>query len=289
MLALDRCEGHDLRHPFLAVLAHGVPQHLAAPAHVEVHVDVGHLLARRVQEALEHQPILDRVHADDAQAVRHDRAGRAAATRAAAHTVRFRVRDQIGDDQEIRGEPHGRDRRQLELDPLTHLVGERVAVSRRSALIRQATQVRVDALTGRRLEDGQPLDAHLQRDVASLGDLEGGVTRVRVVTEQRAHLLGRLQEELFGVEFEAARLVDRRAGLDAQQDIVNGRVSLVRVVEIVRREQPHAGPSRDVYQVREHGVLVGEAVVLQLDEEVVGAEDLAVLADDLRRLLDLAL
>ena len=70
---------------------------------------------------------------------------------------------------------------------------------------------------------------------------------------------------------------------------MNGRVSLVGVVEIVRREQPRAGPSRDIDQVREHGVLVGEAVVLQLDEEVVGTEDLAVLADDLRRLLDLAL
>ena len=60
-------------------------------------------------------------------------------------------------------------------------------------------------------------------------------------------------------------------------------------MKIVGREQPRSGATRDVDQVREHDLLVGEAVVLQLDEEIVGTEDLAVLADDLRRLLDLAL
>ena len=47
----------------------GVADHLAAVTLVEVHVDIGHLLAPRVQEPLEQQVVADRVDVDYAQAV----------------------------------------------------------------------------------------------------------------------------------------------------------------------------------------------------------------------------
>ena len=68
---LDRRERDDLGDMIGAVALGCVTDHLAAPAFVEVHVDVGHLLAARVQEALEEQVVSDRVDVDDAQAVRH--------------------------------------------------------------------------------------------------------------------------------------------------------------------------------------------------------------------------
>ena len=66
---LDGREGHDLRHPVRAVALGGVADHLAPVALVEVHVDVGHLLAPRVQEAFEEQVVADRVEIDDPEAV----------------------------------------------------------------------------------------------------------------------------------------------------------------------------------------------------------------------------
>jgi len=46
-----------------------VLDHVAPVALVEVHVDVGHLDAARVEEALEEQVVLDRVEVDDLEAV----------------------------------------------------------------------------------------------------------------------------------------------------------------------------------------------------------------------------
>ena len=74
---LDGGERDDLRHVVVAVALRGVLDHLPAVAGVEVHVDVGHLLAARVQEPFEQEVVLDRVDVDDAQTERHAGSGRA--------------------------------------------------------------------------------------------------------------------------------------------------------------------------------------------------------------------
>ena len=82
-LRLDRGVGDDLRDPVLAVLLGDVADHLAAPALVEVHVDVGHRDALGVEEPLEDQLVLDRVEVGDAQDVGDERARRRPAAGAA--------------------------------------------------------------------------------------------------------------------------------------------------------------------------------------------------------------
>src|SRR2546430_3329213 len=67
---------------------------------VEVHVDVGHLLAARVQEALEQQVVPDGVDVDDAQAERDARARRAPPPRAHPDAAGPRV------PHEVRSEEH---------------------------------------------------------------------------------------------------------------------------------------------------------------------------------------
>ncbi len=76
---LDGGERDDLGHVVAAVALGGVADHLVAIAGVEVHVDVGHRDAARVEEPLEQQVVLDRVEVGDPQAVGHRAAGRAAA------------------------------------------------------------------------------------------------------------------------------------------------------------------------------------------------------------------
>ena len=68
---LDGREGDDLGHVVAAVALGRVLDHLAAVALVEVHVDVGHLLAARVEEPLEEQVVADGVEVDDLEAVGH--------------------------------------------------------------------------------------------------------------------------------------------------------------------------------------------------------------------------
>ena len=59
-----------------AVALGGVADHLVAVAGVEVHVDVGHLLAPGVEEALEQQVVADRLQVGEPEHVRHHAAGR---------------------------------------------------------------------------------------------------------------------------------------------------------------------------------------------------------------------
>ena len=68
-------------------------------------------------------------------------------------------------------------------------------------------------------------------------------------------------------------IVDERAGLHAQQRVVGDVVLAVGVVAVVGGEQRRPDPPGDLDQGRVGLVLLGQSVVLQLDEEVPLAED----------------
>ena len=87
------------------------------------------------------------------------------------------------------------------------------------------------------------------------------------------------------------------AGADAEQDVVGLGLGLVDVVEVVGHDERQAGLRRQAEELLVEAALLGQAVVLELEEEVVLAEDVAVLAGqppgelpvvDLERLGDLA-
>ena len=131
---LDRGERDHLRDVVVAVLLRGVADHLAAVARVEVHVDVGHLLATGVEHPLEQQVVLDRVDVDDAQAVRDARTGRAPPPGPDADAARLRVAHEVPDDEEVRGEAHRLHDVELVLDALDHVLRRRLPVALARAL-----------------------------------------------------------------------------------------------------------------------------------------------------------
>ena len=102
-----RAEGDDLRDVVLAVLAPDVGDDLLAPAVLEVHVDVGHRHAVRVEEPLERQLVEDRIDRRDAEGVGHDRAGRAPSARGLDALLPGEG-DEVRDDQEVAGVAHRR-------------------------------------------------------------------------------------------------------------------------------------------------------------------------------------
>ena len=128
-------------------------------------------------------------------------------------------------------------------------------------------------MTGRRGERRQHRVAELDLDAGALGDEQRVVARLLVVGEQRAHLGRRLQVELVGVELEALRVGLQRAGLHAQQRVVCFGVVTVGVVRVVGGEQGRAHVARQLDQLRVDLELLGQTVVLQLDEERVAPED----------------
>ena len=124
---LDRAEGDDLGDVVAAVALGRVADHLVAVARVEVHVDVGHRDAARVEEPLEQQVVLDRVEVGDPQAVRHGTAGGRATARTDADAGVLGVLDQVPHDEEVAREPHVVDDLQLVGEALDRRVGRSVA------------------------------------------------------------------------------------------------------------------------------------------------------------------
>ena len=174
-----RREGDDLRHPVAAVLLGDVVDHALAPLDREVDVHVGHVLAGRVEEALEEEPVAHRVDVRDRERVRGERAGRAAAARADRDTVPLREADEVGDDEEVVREAHLADRLQLELEPLGQL-RRHPLVSLREARLAQLDEVLERVAAAGRRKRGQQDPVERDLDVAALGHLERAAQRVLV-------------------------------------------------------------------------------------------------------------
>ena len=131
-LGAQRPEGDDLRHPVVAVLAGDVLDHLVAARVGEVDVDVRHRHAVGVQEALEREPIGDRVDRRDAQRVGHDAPRRRSPAGRHDPLLPGEARE-VGHDQEVAGVPHPLDDAQLVLEPLPHdLAGVRAVSGQRA-------------------------------------------------------------------------------------------------------------------------------------------------------------
>ena len=105
-LGLDRAERGDLRDLVLAPPLGHVADDLAAPALVEVDVDIGHRDALGVEEPFEDQPVRDRVEVGDAHRVGDQRAGRRATARADRDALALGPLDEVGDHQEVGREAH---------------------------------------------------------------------------------------------------------------------------------------------------------------------------------------
>ena len=94
----------------------------------------------------------------------------------------------------------------------------------------------------------------------------------------RAHLGRGLEVEVLRVELEPVRVGERLAGLHAQQHLVRLGVVRVGVVQVVGGQAGQAQLLLEPEQVLLDLLLDADAVVHQLAEEVVAAEDVAVVA-----------
>ena len=274
-----RAEGDDLGDVVLAVLAPDVGDDLVAPAVLEVDVDVGHRHAIGVEEALERELVEDRVDRRDAERVGDD-AARGAAAAGRLDALSPGERDEVRDDEEVARVAHLDDDAELVVEALLERRRDRpvAALEARLALRAQPALDRV-AVRHREVRDAQL--AERQLEVGHLGDAPGVADRLVLVREEGRHLGRRLDVELVRLELQAARRVEVVAGADAQQDVVRLGLLLADVVQVVGDDQRQADLRGEPQQLVVEPALLREAVVLELEEEAVLAEDVAVLAGDL--------
>ena len=171
----------DLRDLVVSVAFGHILEHLAAAAIVEVHVEVGHGHAIRVEEALEEKSVRKGVEIGNSHRVRHHRARTGATARSHADTAFLRPADEVGDDEEVSGKAHARDDANLVVGAFLHFVGDPARVTLVKTLLdflhepgvlvlslgnREARHV-VRALRGRR-----------ELHVAHFGDPESVIARL---------------------------------------------------------------------------------------------------------------
>ena len=284
---LHRPEGDDLGHVVPPVLAGDVVDDLAPAALAEVDVDVGQGDAFRVEETLEDQVELHRVDVGDLQAPGDEAPRRRPPARTHRNALLAGVADEVPDDQEVAGIAHPDDDVDLVREPglvvgdgVLQLPGVRLPPQRLEAppepLPGHVLEVAVERERLRDVEVRQVVLVGRELHVAAFGDGHGVRERVRVVAEHRAHLVPGLQVELVPVVAQALLVGDVLAGADAQQDVVGAPVLPPQVVDVVGADERQIEVAGHRQEAGVHDPLLVDALVLHLEEEVAGTEDVPI-------------
>ena len=250
--------------PVLAVPRQDHVVDVLAPGRFDVDVDVGELVAERVQEPLEHEVVADGVDIGDAGEVADQRpGGRAPAGAADPHGLD--VRDDVGDRQEVGRVSHPLDQRELEVQAVLDLMRRlhRPPIHPSPAPFGQDRGRRAPPRRGEVREVDRP-KADVER--ARLGELDGSVAQVGAFGEQRAHLAGRLQEAL-GVHPRDVVLGDRHDLAHALQGVGQERVTRDQVAHRVGGDGLRADPLGQPEQHADLGGGVGLQAMLDRDEQ----------------------
>ena len=162
----EAIEGRDHRRALRPEQLEDVVEDLVAAAPAEVEVDVGSIAPRRVEEALEGQPVAEGVRVREPEAVGHQAVrGRAAPN--AGDALRARERADPLHQEEVGGEAEPLDRAQLVVQPVQHLGAER-AEAPPGAVEGERAQPRVGRLAVLQLDLGE-VDPSQGRGVAAVG------------------------------------------------------------------------------------------------------------------------
>ena len=182
-----RAERHDLRHMAFAVLPPHVLHDFPAPRVAEIHVDVGHTHALRVQEAFKIEVVLDRVNVRNAEAVGDHRPGGAPAPGADRNLYAPRVAHEVRDYQEVVGEAHAVNHVLFVLELCA--VGVVAAVTLPVSGVAKLFQVGEAVVARRQLVFRQMVRPERKLNVATVGDSRRILQGVLVGREQRRHFL----------------------------------------------------------------------------------------------------
>ena len=266
-------KGDDLRDAVAPVLLGDVVDDAIAAADGKVDVGIGHRLAPRVEEAFEEQVVPDRVDVGDVEAVGDETPCGGPTARPDADTVALRERNEVPDDQEVVHEAHFADRLELVAKAVGQLRRD-LPVAALEPLLAELDEVVECIAAARDRELGQQDLTERDLDRAALRDLQRAAQRLLVPGEVQCHLLGRLEEELVGVEAPVVRVLERVARLDAQKRLVRGGVVRLEVMHVAGRDQRQSCLDCQGSELWVDPLLVGQAGVLQLDVRGVAPEDL---------------
>ena len=112
-------------------------------------------------------------------------------------------------------------------------------------------------------------------NVAASGDIHGAGERIGDFAKDLGHFLRSLEIKLVGSELHTMRIAHGLAGLDAEQDFLGVGVFVVEIMAIVGGDERDAGFFRESNELGVDALFDGQALVLNFEEEIAFAEDVA--------------
>lgn len=113
--------------------------------------------------------------------------------------------------------------------------------------------------------------AELELDIAAFCYLRSPLDRVGVLREEREHLLLAFQIELLSLKLHARILAEGMVRLDADEHLLHLGILFGDIVDIVRGDERNSRLPRQLGEHRDYTPLLGQTVILNLEEEVVFA------------------
>ena len=274
----ERAEGDDLRDVLGMIALADIGDGLLAAGRTEVDVEVGHGHAVGVQEALKEKVVAQRIDVRDADGIGDDAADARAAPRPDGDIVQARPVDVVPHDEEVIGKAHLDDDGELVLGALSYflrddgialgkpLPGEpRQVLGRGRAVVRRVERderLVVHGVAVRLQVEGRVRIRDLVCDDARVGDGFGEIGK------ERRHLVARLHIELMRLHPHPVGIVQRLFHLDAHQHILHLPIFLAEIVHVVGGNERDARLARDAHDERQDLLLFGDAVILDLEVEV---------------------
>ncbi len=111
--------------------------------------------------------------------------------------------------------------------------------------------------------------------MAPLGDTHSVRQRIGQLPEYLLHFRRGLEIELIAVIPQSIAIVDVLAGTDAEQDVVRAMIAVRQIVHVVGGDERHVQVARDRREPFVDDQLLLDALILHLEEEVAGAENVA--------------
>ena len=235
-----RTESHDLDDPVPAVFPDYIVDDLLSSLEAEIHIDIRHRDALRVQEALKEQIVADRVQFSDPERVRHDRTCRRATPRPHDDAVVLCKMDIVPDDQEIIHEAHAADRIELVFQALGEFRPLRAVcftVFPAHALLAELIQILRRSFALRRIVSGDLPLAESNFNIAAFGDHFGIPDRFRNIRKKPVHFLPGFYVILSAFIAHAVFILHFFLGLYAQQYVMGIYVLGIRVMHIIGRHE----------------------------------------------------
>ena len=243
VLRLQLAERDNARNMIFAVEFANMLDNVLTMLIVEVDVDIGHLNTFGVEEAFEHQAVLDRVEVSDTHSVRAKRSCCRTTTGTYADAIFTSPADILLNDKEVSGEALLNDdvgfvfvlfQNRLFLASVVgnNDIAPIGPIATLEALLDLFAEEHFFGIAfGQRKtrEDFVSFQFH----IALFGEQNCVVARLREVFQRLAHLFFSLHVELVVRELEALFLSDRGVGADAEHNVLRHCVFLRKVMEVV--------------------------------------------------------